>query len=35
MKDDDLKSRGPTIYITPVKGKEGSFMCSMTGRRST
>ena len=29
MKDDDLKSRGPTIYITPVKGKEGSFMCSM------
>jgi len=29
MNEDDLKSRGPIIYITPVKGKEGSFMCSM------
>jgi hypothetical protein len=28
-KSKDLESRGPTVYITPVPTKEGSFMCSI------
>lgn len=28
-KSKDLSSRGPTIYVTPVPTKKGSFMCSI------
>ena len=28
-KNKDLSSRGPTIYVTPVPSKKGSFMCSI------
>jgi hypothetical protein len=28
-KSDELSSRGPVIYVTPVPNREGSFMCSI------